>query len=253
MKREVIEILIKQMEDTLATLKALLAEEGVHAAPVAPEPKKKPKLKAVSREELIKKFGTHTLSAQEQEEQKEEVSEEPVADEKKEETAEIKESVVEETVTEPEPVKTIEEKKPKLVHKEPVKIDSIDLKNVDVKPVLTVKQSNIGIRVTDEPDTEEDLGREILQHLKIDEPGASVLRLQKRYFDNNCEKLFIDKWHVNVTLLNNDMRVIKTQTVTWKSLTKFHYLLKRRGIDRHTVSADPHKNWMPRVINLDLG
>lgn len=59
MEREVIEILIKQMEENIAALKRLLADYIKQPSPV--EPKKK-KLKAVSREELIKKFGMHTPS-----------------------------------------------------------------------------------------------------------------------------------------------------------------------------------------------
>jgi hypothetical protein len=82
---------------------------------------------------------------------------------------------------------------------------------------------------------------------------CSVIRLQKKYYDNDCEKLFIDKWHVVVTLLNCNMEIIDEKTVLWKTLLPFHYQLKARGIERHSVSDDPHKNWLPNTINLDLG
>ena len=237
MKREVIEILIKQMEDSLAAIKRLLAEDITQLSPV--EPKKK-KLNAVSREELIKKFGMHTQSV--------ENSQDEPSD-----------------TMEPEDVKDTSSKEPDTdVHIESEKIiiddekqklpdiECIDLNKVDVKPIIAVGHNNVAIKINDDPDTEEALGREILTHLNLDDAGVSVVRLQKRYFDNGCEKLFIDKWHVNVMLLDDEMKVIKTQTVTWKSMTKFHYLLKKRGIDRHTVSPNPHKNWMPRTVNIDL-
>lgn len=103
------------------------------------------------------------------------------------------------------------------------------------------------------PDDEELLGRRILKTLKMDDSKCSVLRLQKRYYDNGSDKLYIDRWHVNVTMLDKEMNVISEKTVTWKALNDYHYQLRRRGLERHHVSDDPHTNWMPNIVNLDLG
>ena len=63
----------------------------------------------------------------------------------------------------------------------------------------------------------------------------------------------LSKPHVNVTLLNDNMKVIAEKTVGWKALMPFHYQLIGRGINKYSKSDDPHKNYMPQTINLDLG
>jgi hypothetical protein len=49
------------------------------------------------------------------------------------------------------------------------------------------------------------------------------------------------------------MKVIAEKTVGWKALMPFHYQLIGRGINKYSKSDDPHKNYMPQTINLDLG
>ena len=105
----------------------------------------------------------------------------------------------------------------------------------------------------EEDDEEKVLGQNILRDLKIDNDKCSVLRLQKCYYDNGCEKLFIDRWHVKLTMLDDMMKVLDEKIVTWKSLSAYHQQLRARGLERHKESDDPHQNWMPNIINLDLG
>jgi len=105
----------------------------------------------------------------------------------------------------------------------------------------------------EEDDEEKVLAQNIMRDLKIDNDKCSVLRLQKRYYDNGCEKLFIDRWHVKLTMLDDMMKVLDEKIVTWKSLSAYHQQLRARGLERHKESDDPHQNWMPNIINLDLG
>ena len=105
----------------------------------------------------------------------------------------------------------------------------------------------------EEDDEEKVLGQNILRDLKIDNDNCSVLRLQKCYYDNGCEKLFIDRWHVKLTMLDDKMKVLDEKIVTWKSLSAYQQQLRARGLERHKESDDPHQNWMPNIINLDLG
>lgn len=216
MNKEVVKILIRQMEQNLAALKALVADEDASdvqeetksAPKVAPKKPKKNKMKVVNTDDLRKAFG---------------ITDGPV-DELAEET------VVDASTAKPEKSITLNIN---------AKAEQIEL------PEETEDKTEI--------DDDEVLARQILSHLNIDDSACSVLRIHKRYYDNNCEKLYIDRWHVVLTLLDDHMQMIDQYVVTWKQLTLFHYQLRQRGIERHTVSDDPHQNWMPKIINLDLG
>ena len=195
-------------------------------------------MRIVSQEDLLKAF-----NIDESDIEKDEVAE---SIDNNESSDSVQQETVEEEITTPAdkpesvtPKKRISAKKVVSVN---YKDDSIDLSTFD----------NETKDVTDNDD-EEKLGREILKVLDMETDQCSVIRLQKKYYDNGCEKLFIDKWHVVVTLLNINMEIIDEKTVLWKTLLPFHYQLKARGIERHSVSDDPHKNWMPQIINLDLG
>jgi len=54
-------------------------------------------------------------------------------------------------------------------------------------------------------------------------------------------------------MLDDKMKVLDEKIVTWKSLSAYHQQLRARGLERHKESDDPHQNWMPNIINLDLG
>ena len=259
--KEIIRILIKQTEDNLAALKALFAEEDDNDVVVSStstvsetssdEKKETPttinkslkkksdkKMRIVSQEDLLKAF-----NIDESDIEKDEVAE---SIDNNESSDSVQQETIEEEITTPA-------EKPESVTPQ---------KRISAKKVVSVnyKDNSIDLSTFDnetkdiaDNDDEEKLGREILKVLDMETDQCSVIRLQKKYYDNGCEKLFIDKWHVVVTLLNINMEIIDEKTVLWKTLLPFHYQLKARGIERHSVSDDPRKNWLPNTINLDLG
>lgn len=137
--------------------------------------------------------------------------------------------------------KETQSEKPKTIPNKPVECKTYSI-NIDSNQITA-----------NEVDDEEHLGRSILHDMHLDDKGCSVLRLQKCYHDNGMERLFIDRWHVRLTMLDEDMKVIGEKIVQWKSLHNYHYQLRGLGLERHKVSDDPHQNWMPNIINLDLG
>ena len=259
--KEIIRTLIKQTEDNLAALKALLAEEDDNDVVVSStstvsetssdeknetpttinkslKKKSDKKMRIVSQEDLLKAFNIDESDI-EKDEVEESIDNNESSDSVQQETVEEETTTPAEKLESVTPKKRISVKKVVSVN---YKDDSIDLSTFD----------NETKDIADNDD-EEKLGREILKVLDMETDQCSVIRLQKKYYDNGCEKLFIDKWHVVVTLLNINMEIIDEKTVLWKTLLPFHYQLKARGIEKHSVSDDPHKNWMPQIINLDLG
>ena len=254
--KEILRTLIKQTEDNLAALKALLVDEDDNDVVVSStstvsetssDAKKETpttinkslkknsdkKMRIVSQEDLLKAF-----NIDESELEKDEYAQ--IID-----VNESYDSVQQETVEE---IAALAEKPKSTTPK----------KRISAKKVASVNYKDYSIDISEtkdvaDNDDEEKLGREILKVLDMETNQCSVIRLQKKYYDNGCEKLFIDKWHVVVTLLNCNMEIIDEKTVLWKTLLPFHYQLKARGIERHSVSDDPHKNWLPNTINLDLG
>ena len=247
--QEIIRILIQQIEANLAAIKVALAEddekevlsdirkevqpvvekivekdkEKSSEKPVSEKKdKKKKKLKIVSKEDLMAAFGTHDVSTESEQEEVEE--EKPGNTEKEKKVSGVKAASATPVAAE----------RPTLHYTD----HSINLSDITGE---------------DEDAAEEMLGKSILKHLRLEDDNCSVLRLQKKYYDNGLEKLYIDKWHVNVTLLNDNMKVIAEKTVGWKALMPFHYQLIGRGINKYSKSDDPHKNYMPQTINLDLG
>lgn len=98
------------------------------------------------------------------------------------------------------------------------------------------------------PDEETMLGCQIITDLPDFYNGkCSVLKLQKRYFDNGQPKLYIDKYHVVITALDVKGNSIGSIVTHWNNLSKFHAALMQRGINTHNKT-----NWMPKTIWLDL-
>lgn len=98
------------------------------------------------------------------------------------------------------------------------------------------------------PDEETMLGCQIITDLPDFYNGkCSVLKLQKRYFDNGQPKLYIDKYHVVITALDVKGNSIGSIVTHWNNLAKFHAALMQRGINTHSKT-----NWMPKTIWLDL-
>lgn len=99
-----------------------------------------------------------------------------------------------------------------------------------------------------QPDEDAILGCKIITDLGIDYSGVcSVIKMHKLYFDNGQPKLYINKYKVVIDLYNSDMEVIKSITVHWNNLAKFHTELIARGINTHAK-----ENWKPKTILLDL-
>ena len=107
---------------------------------------------------------------------------------------------------------------------------------------------HIDIPEDNTPDEDAILGCKIITDLGIDYSGVcSVIKMHKLYFDNGQPKLYINKYKVVVIALDNKMQEIGRMITHWNNLSKFHVELAKRGINTHTG-----KNWMPKVINLDL-
>lgn len=101
------------------------------------------------------------------------------------------------------------------------------------------------------PDEDTVLGCQIITELPDFYTGkCSVLKIQKRYFDNSdkgFEHLWIDKYHVCITACDREMKVIGTHVTHWNNLAKFHAALLKKGINTHDK-----KTWMPKTLLFDL-
>lgn len=78
------------------------------------------------------------------------------------------------------------------------------------------------------------------------------IELQKPYFDNGQDKLFIDKYHIKVRAYDINNKLLGETKKPFNMLSEFHIELIQRGINKHRISSDPHKNWMPYEITLWL-
>lgn len=110
----------------------------------------------------------------------------------------------------------------------------------------------------DDSPTEEDkedslLGWQILNSLPDFYHGkAARVELQKPYFDNNQDKLYIDKFRVNVRVYDSKNKLLGEIKKPFNVLAKFHVELIKRGINKHHNNADPRKNWLPCEVTLWL-
>lgn len=97
------------------------------------------------------------------------------------------------------------------------------------------------------------LGWQILSKLPDFYKGkVRRIELQKPYFDNGQDKLFIDKYHIKVRAYDINNKLLGETKKSFNMLSEFHIELIKRGINKHRNSSDPHKNWMPYEITLWL-
>ena len=110
----------------------------------------------------------------------------------------------------------------------------------------------------DDAPTEEDkadslLGWQILNDLPDFYHGkAARIELQKPYFDNGQEKLYINKYGITVRVYDSSNNLIGEIKKPFNVLAKYHLPLIKKGINKHKTSSDPHRNWMPYTISLEL-
>ena len=84
---------------------------------------------------------------------------------------------------------------------------------------------------TDEDKADSLLGWQILSVLPDFYHGkAARVELQKPYFDNNKDKLYIDKYRINIRVYDSKNKLLGETKKPFNTLSKFHIELIKRGI-----------------------
>lgn len=90
---------------------------------------------------------------------------------------------------------------------------------------------------------------------------CDCLRLQKVYYDNTgkidkkgkaVDRLFISPSKVRVTALNIEGNAIGEVIIHQDNLVAWQAFLSKRKLYSHKTDKDPHKNWWPYIVNLEL-
>ena len=111
------------------------------------------------------------------------------------------------------------------------------------------------------PDEETVIACQILSKLPDFYKGTCrSITLQKQWHDNsdkinpktqkNYDKIHINVYKVIVTAEDIEGKPLGSIVVHWNTLSKWHQFLRKRHIEEHDVTDNPHTNWMPKIVSL---
>jgi hypothetical protein len=126
---------------------------------------------------------------------------------------------------------------------------------VEEKPKATSKAKEAA------PDEETVIACQILNKLPDFYKGTCrSITLQKQWHDNsdkinpktqkNYDKIHINVYKVIVTAEDIEGKPLGSIVVHWNTLSKWHQFLRKRHIEEHDVTDNPHTNWMPKIVSL---
>jgi len=126
---------------------------------------------------------------------------------------------------------------------------------VEEKPKVTPKAKEVA------PDEETVIACQILSKLPDFYKGTCrSITLQKQWHDNsdkinpktqkNYDKIHINVYKVIVTAEDIEGKPLGSIVVHWNTLSKWHQFLRKRHIEEHDVTDNPHTNWMPKIVSL---